>query len=95
VKARNWNAIIKPEKFRLVNGTRFLDDYQFGSMVMHHHFCKRCGVRLFGRGFSNEIGGSYVADQLAALDNLPAGELLHADGRHDDWMSTLDETRHL
>jgi hypothetical protein len=57
-------------------------------------------VRAFGRGYVKEIGGDYVAVQLASLDNVDPQELIaasvrYADGRNNDWMSVPKETRHL
>lgn len=100
VKARNWSAIIKPSDFHLISGEDDLSEYRFGTMSMQHLFCKHCGIRSFGRGYLKEIGGDYIAVQLAALDNVTPAELLqapvhYANGRNNDWMTTPDETRHL
>ena len=87
-KTRNWNAIIKPDAFRLLDGDNAMSDYQFGRKSMHHVFCKHCGVRSFARGPVKEMGGDYVAVQIASLDSVDPQELIsapvrYADGRHD------------
>jgi hypothetical protein len=99
-KTRHWVAIIKPSAFRLLAGEQNLSDYQFGTKVAHHLFCKLCGVRPFQRGHVAQIGGDYVAVQLASLDNLDPKDLLsapirYADGRNNDWGAVPLETRHL
>lgn len=99
MKIRNWSAIIKPEAFQLLAGEDALADHS-RSEVVHHTFCKHCGVRSFGRGNIPEIGGAYVSISLGALDDVTAEELIAApvryfDGRHDNWMETPSETRHL
>jgi hypothetical protein len=99
-KTRNWSAIIKPEAFRLLAGEDALSDYQFATKSGHHLFCKHCGIRPFGRGYVEEMGGAYVSVQLGALDDVESGELIgspitYFDGRNNNWWNPPAETRHL
>ena len=99
-KTRNWSAIIKPDAFRLLAGEADLSEYQFATKSGHHLFCKHCGVRPFGRGYVEEMGGAYVSIPLAALDNADPQELIDApityfDGRNNNWWNAPKETRHL
>jgi len=99
-KVRNWSVIIKPEAFRLLAGEEALSDYQFGTLSGHHLFCRHCGVRSFGRGYIEQIGGDYVSVQVMSLDNASPEELIegpvrYANGRDNAWWTTPDETRHL
>jgi hypothetical protein len=99
-KTRNWNAIIKPDAFRLLAGEDALTDYQFGSKSGHHLFCKHCGVRSFERGYVEQIGGDYVSVKLMALDDASIDDILaapvrHANGRDNAWWTPPAETRHL
>lgn len=99
-KTRNWNAIIKPDAFRLLAGDDALSDYQFGLKNGHHLFCRRCGVRSFARGHIEQIGGDYVAVQVASLEDVDLQELIsapvrYAAGRSNDWGAVPEETRHL
>ena len=99
-KTRAWSAIVKPADFRLLAGEKALSDYQFGTQSGHHLFCKHCGVRPFGRGYVEQIGGDFVSINLGVLDDVSDEELASApvqfmNGRDDDWFNQPGETRHL
>ena len=99
-KTRNWNVIIKPAAFRLLAGEAALSDYQFGSKSGHHVFCRHCGVRSFGHGTVEAIGGEYYSVNVACLDDLDQAELAaltiqFMDGRNNSWWTPPAHTAHL
>lgn len=99
-KARFWGVTIKPEAFRLLSGEEQLRDYQFATRSAHHVFCINCGLRPFGRGYVEQMGGHYVSINLACLDGIADEELAAApvrfmNGRDNDWWHSPAETRYL
>jgi hypothetical protein len=99
-KGRFWKAITKADALRLLQGEDALTDYRFGSQTIHHLFCKHCGVKPFGRGHMDALGGTFYAVNLGCLDNATAEELARApveyqDGRNNRWEAPPAETRHL
>jgi hypothetical protein len=99
-KTRSWGALIKPEDFTLLSGEDMLSSYQFGTMSGHHLFCRRCGVRPFGRGYVEAIGGEFVSIQIATLDDVSPAELAaipirYQNGRDNAWWNEPEEKRHL
>jgi hypothetical protein len=99
-KAREWSVLIKPDAFRLQSGEDALSDYTFGTKAGHHLFCRHCGVRSFGRGYVEEIGGDYVAVSVMALEGVTPAELAevpvkYMDGRNDNWFNPPAVTSHM
>ncbi|HEY6255261.1 MAG TPA: GFA family protein [Xanthobacteraceae bacterium] len=99
-KSRFWGAMVRHDAFRLIAGEDALSDYQFASHSMHHLFCKHCGVRSFGRGHVEALGGDFFSVNVACLDDVDVSELVEAparfmDGRNNNWYSPPAETRHL
>lgn len=60
--------------FELTAGADNLADYQFGKKVVHHLFCKTCGVRSFGRGMGPD-GTEMVAINVRCLDGVDPSSL--------------------
>ena len=99
-KTRHWGAHVKPAEFRLLTGENELSDYQFGSNSAHHLFCRTCGVRPFGRGYVEEIGGAYVSINIGCLDDLSVSDregvpVMYLDGLSNTWAQLPEETGRL
>ena len=97
-KRRAWNAIVKPEAFRLLSGQDRLSDYVFGT-VAHHRFCTACGCAPFGDGHLDVLGGNYVGVAITCLD-IPPEEMAAApvkicNGRDNLWWDEPAVTAHL
>lgn len=99
-KSRFWKAIAKAGAFRLLQGQGALTEYRFGSGRIQHFFCSRCGVKTFGRGHLDLLGGEFHGVNIACLDDLSPEELArlpirYENGRHDDWGHVPGETAYL
>jgi hypothetical protein len=57
------------ERFKLLSGAEALSDYGFGKKVIHHFFCKHCGIGSFGRGVRPD-GAQMVAINVRCLDDV-------------------------
>ncbi|MGZ3423915.1 MAG: GFA family protein [Polyangiales bacterium] len=88
-KRSSTGTIVKPEAFRLTAGEKDLSFYEWGSKIGRFHFCKNCGINVFGRGHLAELGGDYVSVNVNCLDDVDPNALktVHWDGRHDNWQA--------
>lgn len=98
-KGRAWLAALDPQGFRLLSGADALTEYQFGPKRIHHLFCKRCGVKSFGR-VKTPDGKELVVIFVNCLDDIPDADLaalpvLYIDGLNDNLEAPPAETRHL
>lgn len=99
-KARLWGAVIKPNAFRLLAGEALVSDYYRPGGVVHHFFCRSCGVRSYETGHHPALGGDYVTINVACLDDLDAEELVtvpisYRNGLDNNWFAPPVDTWHL
>ena len=75
-------AFVPADKFTLEQGESSLTDYQFNKNVIHHLFCKVCGIRAFARGMGPG-GKPMAAINVRCLDGVDPNklEVKHFDGR--------------
>lgn len=75
-------SFIPAESFALLSGEDQLTDYQFNKKVIHHLFCRVCGIQPFSRG-AGEGGAPMVAVNVRCLDGVEADALAprKVDGR--------------
>jgi len=75
-------TFVPAESFKLSSGEDSLSDYQFNRNVIHHLFCKNCGIKAFARG-KNQSGGDVVAVNARCLDGVDLKSLTiqEVDGR--------------
>jgi hypothetical protein len=74
---------VPADKFTLEKGEDNLTDYQFNKHVIHHVFCKTCGIKPFARGAGPK--GPTVAINMRSLDDVDvfavAAKAKHFDGK--------------
>lgn len=75
-------AFAPADRFLLVSGEDRLSDYQFNKKVIHHLFCRNCGVQPFARGTAPD-GAEMVAINVRCLDgvDIPALPVTPFDGK--------------
>lgn len=75
-------TFVPASEFKLLAGEDQLTDYQFNKRVIHHLFCKTCGILPFARGEAPG-GGEMVAVNIRCLDDVDLDTLAVApfDGR--------------
>ena len=100
LKTRFWKGFVRAADFRVTEGEDALADYRHGGRLIHHFFCRHCGIHPFGKADFQQLGGEFHAVNIACLDDASEAELATApityeDGRNDDWYHPPAETRHL
>lgn len=73
---------VPESKFRLLSCASELQEYLFNKKVIHHYFCKNCGILPFGMGTAPD-GSKVVAINLRCIDGveLKALKVHEYDGR--------------
>jgi hypothetical protein len=81
-RAGTMLAFAPTSAFVLEQGEANLTDYQFNKKVIHHLFCKTCGIKAFGRGVGPD-GKEMVAVNVRCLDDVDLAKVPthHFDGR--------------
>ena len=62
-------AFTPASNFKLRSGEGAMTEFQFNKHVIHHLFCKTCGIKSFARGTAPD-GSKMVAVNVRCLDNV-------------------------
>lgn len=75
-------SFVPAKQFNLLSGDDQLTDYQFNHHIIHHLFCKTCGIKSFCRG-TDKNGAETVSINTRCLDgvDLDALKIQKYDGR--------------
>ena len=65
---------VSPDKFTLEKGADNLAEYQFNKHVIHHVFCKTCGIKSFARGVGPG-GKAMAAINVRCLEGVDPSKL--------------------
>jgi len=88
-KRNATTTIVKPAAFRLVAGEPSLGTYEWNGGSSKFHFCRRCGIHVFGSGDIPELGGAFVSVNVNCIDDIDPSTLtvVYWDGRHNNWQA--------
>ena len=75
-------AFVPSSQFAIDQGESNLTDYQFNKKVIHHLFCKTCGIKAFARGVGPD-GQETVAVNVRCLHDVDLDQIpvIRHDGR--------------
>jgi hypothetical protein len=69
-----WLTFVTPQQFKLVSGLDALAEHQFNKHIIHHMFCRTCGVEPFARGKTKD-GKDMFAINVRCLDDVDIAKL--------------------
>ena len=80
-------SLVKPADFTLLSPESALASFSRTPQIGSRFFCARCHIYCFGKGHLEVLGGDFVSVNLHCIDgfDLARTELVHWDGRHDNW----------
>ena len=67
-------TFVPADQFKLLSGEDSLTDFQFNKHVIHHLFCKVCGIKSFARGKGRD-GSPTVSINTRCLDDVDISKL--------------------
>ena len=67
-------SFVPARQFQLLSGEDQLTDYQFNHHVIHHLFCKMCGIKSFARGVGPN-GKEMVAINVRCVEGVDPSTL--------------------
>jgi len=73
-KKGNRLCFVGADQFQLLSGEDDLTDYQFNKHIIHHLFCKSCGIGSFARG-KGPKGAEMVAINVRCLEDVDPASL--------------------
>jgi len=80
-------SLVKPADFTLLSPESALASFSRTPQIGSWFFCARCHIYCFSKGHLEVLGGDFVSVNLHCIDgfDLARTELVHWDGRHDNW----------
>lgn len=69
---------VPESQFKLVSGEDSLQEYLFNKKVIHHLFCKTCGILPFGKATTPD-GTKMVAINIRCIDDVDLSKIMVQD----------------